>query len=376
MLPKKRLGSTKKRVSSKKFVGSIGHIDDLIKKLPEEDRTLFDRFYSISIRTSNMIIPESMKPWVKKQFGSLSVVEKQKIVDIRNKFTFEAAAFNELRSLRPKVKQEISDKDVFLEKGDNFSKPDKFTPIDEIGRLKGKFGTTCANVAKYDAQHSLIIFKEHNPLKFNEAELKDHLSMFTKWCYKVNRKKSDYVYPFLMWNCLWRSAASIVHGHMQMLMTEGKHYPNLELFNEVRNYYFESFGSDYFEDLIRIHKSLGLVKKYKEFLIVSYLTPVKDKELLIFSTKRKSFKDMKDFAPALNKAISKLINLGVDSFNLAAFLPPLSVKKSSEWNGFPTFFRIVDRGALANKTADIGGMELYAGINIIESDPFSLIKEL
>jgi len=357
---------------------SISSLSSKIKKLSVEDKLLFDRFYSLSERESFMKIPKSMVPWVKSQFGSLSVVTNQKIIDIRNKFTFEAAAFNELRSMRPSVKQPFDDKEIRIEKGDNFSKPEKFTPIDEFGRIKGKFTTTSANVAKYDAFHSLIIFKEHNPLKFTEAELKDHLDTADKWFSIVNKKNKTYCYPFLMWNCLWRSGASIIHGHMQMLMTEGQHYPKLEMLNQVKEFYREKYDGAYFEDLIRIHEALGLTKKYKNFTIVVYLTPVKEKELLIFSNgKNKSNKTIGAYSGVLNKVLSSLLNLGVNSFNMGFYIPPIGNEKDNElWKGFPLFFRIIDRGDLASKTTDIGGMELYAGLNIIESDPFKLIKKL
>ncbi|PIN80675.1 hypothetical protein COV13_03185 [Candidatus Woesearchaeota archaeon CG10_big_fil_rev_8_21_14_0_10_32_9] len=358
---------------------SISSLSSKVKRLSAKDKLLFNRFYSLSERDSFMKIPKSMIPWVKSQFGSVNAVTNQKIIDVRNKFTFEAAAFNELRSMRPSVKQPFDDKDIRIESGDNFSKPEQFTPIDEFGRLKGKYSTTCANVAKYDAFHSLIIFKEHNPLKFTEAELKDHLDTADKWFSTVNKKNRTYCYPFLMWNCLWRSAASIIHGHMQMLMTEGQHYPKLEMLNQVKEFYKEKYEGDYFEDLIKIHEVLGLTKKYKDFTIVVYLTPVKEKEILIFSNDKNKLnknRTIGSYSWVLNKVLSSLLKLGVNSFNMACYIPPIGKEKNNaQWKGFPLLFRITDRGNLASKTTDIGGMELYAGLNIIESDPFKLIKD-
>jgi len=36
----------------------------------------------------------------------------------------------------------------------------------------------------------------------------------------------------------------------------------------------------------------------------------------------------------------------------------------------------VDRGNVETKTADIGGMELYAGTSVVSSDPFVLMEKL
>ena len=46
-----------------------------------------------------------------------------------------------------------------------------------------------------------------------------------------------------------------------------------------------------------------------------------------------------------------------------------------DWRGFPPIARIVDRGDPANKTSDIGAMELYAA-SVISSDPFRLADAL
>jgi hypothetical protein len=66
--------------------------------------------------------------------------------------------------------------------------------------------------------------------------------------------------------------------------------------------------------------------------------------------------------------------LGVVSFNLVAYMPPLRPVPES-WDGFPFIIRIVDRGPLANKTADFGAMELYAS-SVVSSDPFRVIEAL
>ncbi len=80
-----------------------------------------------------------------------------------------------------------------------------------------------------------------------------------------------------------------------------------------------------------------------------------------------------------------LNSLGVQSFNLALFQRPIDVAQTSrawgsapgweDWDGFPAMVRIVDRGDLQMRAADVGCMELYAS-SVIASDPFRVIGSL
>ena len=60
----------------------------------------------------------------------------------------------------------------------------------------------------------------------------------------------------------------------------------------------------------------------------------------------------------------------MQSFNLAIYQPPLTATPE-DWTGFPYVVRIVDRGSLTIKTADIGAMEMFAQ-SVVTSDPFTV----
>jgi hypothetical protein len=64
----------------------------------------------------------------------------------------------------------------------------------------------------------------------------------------------------------------------------------------------------------------------------------------------------------------------VQSFNLALYQRPL-VDRAENWDAFPTVARIIDRGNLHSKTADIGAMEMF-GQSVVASDPFRLADAL
>ena len=84
--------------------------------------------------------------------------------------------------------------------------------------------------------------------------------------------------------------------------------------------------------------------------------------------------DESALAGAIAHVIAKYREQGVVAYNLALLLPPLSAD-GNDWRRFPPHARLVDRGDTANKTSDIGGMELYAA-SVVAADPFRLAELL
>jgi len=356
---------------------SIIELPRTISKLKYEEAELFKRFFDVKRTTGRLVIPDEMKPWVKKTFGNIHHVENQEIIKVFNKLTFETAVFNELRAKRPiEAKSYESDNDVkeALNKsvGGPFCTPLRMTPSDTFGRIKGKYCVSASNVAKYDGLHGLIIFNKHNPLDFNEKELRDYFKSAMNWFKKAYKNNKKAAYPFLLWNCLWRSAASIIHGHFQLVIGEGAHYAEAEYYNKIRKEYYKKYAQDYFSDLYYAHEIIGLGMRRKGLRIFTSIVPRKDKEVTLIYDK---FKFDNSFVKAVYKVTRSLVkDFGVMSFNLGIILPPLN--KDAEWKGFPIIARIVDRGNLSNKTTDIGGMELYARTNIIGTDPYKVFEKI
>ena len=135
---------------------SIYLIDELYNSLREKEKERFSRIFRFDIYTASLVLPQTMKEWIKKRFGSVSSVKNQKIVKINNIVSGEGTLFNELRSKRP-----IEREDVKIEKKDcSFCNALENTPEDEFGRIHGKNCITASNIAKYDVYHSLVIFND------------------------------------------------------------------------------------------------------------------------------------------------------------------------------------------------------------------------
>ena len=348
----------------------ITDLESLKNSLLGPERELFDRYFRVDTTIGKLQAPESMLGWINKNFGSLERVENQKIVKVTNLLTMEGALFNEIRANRPmecKVNQEIREI-ITNSTGDPFCKPIDGTPADVFGRVTGDYSITASNIAKYDGFHGLVIFNEHNPLMVSKEAIADYFKTGLEWAAKARQVDPEAKYYFFMWNCLWKSGASIIHGHAQMTLTKGMHYPKIEALRRVFQNYLQSYQTCYFADLYKIHDSLGLGWKWDGGVKgLAYLTPVKEKEIILFAPEAGD-----SLYDAVHRALEKYMELCVTSFNLAMYIPPLA-PSNEDWTGFPVVVRLVDRGDPNNKTADFGAMELYSA-SVVSSDPFRVAE--
>ncbi|WP_156786029.1 hypothetical protein [Archaeoglobus veneficus] len=340
---------------------SITDLPKLVESLKNAERSLFYRIYRFYIETGRLVLPDAMREWTTARFGEC---EEQRIVRVTNKVTYESTLFNELRAKRPIDAKVSEDTHRMIEesKGCPFCNPKERTPADAFGRIEGKHCITASNIAKYDYLHAVIIFKGHDPFVCEAEKIADYLDVAFEWFRKANEYDSRAIYPFFMWNCLWRAGASIIHGHAQALISR-EPYGRQEFYENVRKWYAKIYGSEYFEDVYAIHEALGLGFMLESIKIMAYLTPVKEKEVVMISS------GISGLAEAIGLVLKCYHRLGVRSFNVAVFMPPLGSEDI-----FIT--RIVDRGDPSSRTADVGGMELYAGTSVVASDPFRLVEEL
>ncbi len=351
---------------------SIVDLPKLVRTLPDHEQALFHRLFLVSESVGELRAPLSMHGWIGRLFGSLAAVERQTIIRTTNLVTMEGALFNALRASRPFESQHAEEVEALVNSGtgDPFCSPLQSTPEDVFGRVRGRHSVTASNVAKYDAFHGVVVFDEHNPLRFDEESISDVIDVGLQWGRRVLDVDSEARYFFLLWNCLWKAGASILHGHAQVVATRDLHYPKVEGLRRQALAYRERHASDYFADLVAVHRALGLVADVGTTNVVCTLTPVKEKEVLLLAP---------ELTPDLKRAVAQVLDrfvhsLGVTSFNLVICMPPLA-PAPEDWSGFPHIIRIVDRGELTNKTADVGAMELYAS-SVVASDPYRVAAAL
>jgi hypothetical protein len=350
-------------------------VTDLATALPHlapTERARFDRLIHISECVGVLIPPPPMHRWIEGFFGSVEAVERQKIVKTTNLVTFEGTLFNALRSARPMESHPPEDLGSIIagSEGDPFCDPLAGTPEDQFGRVSGAHAVTASNIAKYDGFHGVVIYDHHDPLALTREAVIDYLDVGLRWGHKALDAAPEARYFFFMWNCLWKSGASILHGHAQVACTRGMHYARVEHLRRAALGYRAAYGANYFDDLYAAHGAVGLAVERDPVRVVVSLTPIKEKEVWLLADA---------VGPALGDAIYRVLDcylhkLGVTCFNVVLYVPPLAAVPE-DWSGFPVIARIVDRGALHNKTADMGAMELYAS-SVVSSDPFQLVGYL
>jgi len=352
---------------------TIARLEEIVASLPPQDRALFQRIYEVTTTVGELNPPPSMAPWLRQQFGSVGAVKKQKIVSVTNQITNEGALFNRRRASRPIPARETESLESQLEnarRNDIFAYPEKDTPEDRFGRVRGRHCITASNVAKYDGLHALVIFNEFNPLRFSREQVIDYIDTGWEWAQRAHKFNPKARYFLFIWNCLWRAVASIPHGHAQVMLTTNRHYARIEGLRRAAQNYKQKYGTNYFADLFQVHQFIDCALEKKGVKIVTHLTPFKNNEVILMSE-------------ALNLSLKERIyevlaffrdRLGVTSFNLSLITRPLAQTKES-WQGFPVMARLLDRGDPSSRASDVGGIEIYAQ-SIISSDPIDLDAKL
>lgn len=345
---------------------SIVDLANLVEQLPAECRQAFDRIFAVETAKSRIKLPEAMLTWVEHQFGSVDKVTTQTIVKITNLITREMSVYNPLRALRPLDFTGCQSVSMALEgtgEVDQFASPLDNTPEDLFDRIEGRHCITASNIAKYEQYHCVIIFNNQEPMNFGPSEVADYIETGWRWAQRAHDFDPLALYGMFLWNCTNKAGASIRHGHAQVVMARGSHYPGVEYLRRAALEYRQRYERKYFDDLCRVHEALGLGWRSGGTRTLAYLTALKKNETIVMSD---------GMGTGLTGAIGRVLaafrdRLGVTSFNVGLVFPALGDRTG--WEEFPVIARMVDRGDVYDISSDIGAMEFY-GANVVMSDPW------
>lgn len=350
----------------------ITKLPELIAKLPPTERTLCERLFAVQVGVGQTRIPPGARALTEKNFGSVGAVEKQAVARVTNRITLESTVYNELRNKRPQHIQHDQNLDELINQGrgeaDPFDKPAEDTAEDLFGRIQGEFSVTASNIAKLEVWHGLTIFDEYHPLKFTREQVIDYLMTSREWAEAAHQQDPKAIYYLFLWNCLWRSGSSVIHGHTQMCLGREMHYGLIERLRRDAITYRNQHKRNYFNDLVQAHRALGLTADPADMVkAMCYLTATRNREIVLLT-------DL--YSPELGEALYKVLNyyksIGVTSFNVAIQMPPI-YDDGQDWSGFPVLARIVDRGDPRVRGNDVGSIDLFAA-NVAIDDPFTLAR--
>jgi hypothetical protein len=371
----------------------ITNLPERIAALPTHTRRACERIFRVATIAGYTDPPPTMHTWIEHHFGSINAVREQTIVRVVNTLTLEGALFNPLRARRP---HEASGGDTALEaritaalaSDDIFQNPERDTTADLFGRIRGRFCMTASNVAKCDGWHGLVIFDEPHPLRFDRAQLSDYLDTARRWIAAAHAHDPEALYPLIVWNCLPKSGATQMHGHMQVFLGRGMPYARTELWRRAAQIYRAEQGAGYFDDLFAIHQALGLALPHNNVRIFIHLTPLRSREVVVFADSDGGYAgttleigdsrvstSISALADALHTILRNLIDVqGMRAYNLGIAFPPLCAD-GADWDGFPIIARLADRGDPLASSSDLGAIEFYA-TGCITADPFEVAAAL
>ncbi|XP_071815698.1 uncharacterized protein [Apostichopus japonicus] len=340
----------------------------------------FSAIYRVSTATSDVVVKE---PFLAKVQSWLPGVpqdqfQRQKIISVLNKYTYEQSIINPTRSKRPGITARV-DLDNYINdlvekssKNCDFCQYSENTAENSFGRIESKYTYTAANVFPFDGFHGVIIFKNHHPLHFTLDEFLDAMSVARRWMKRAHGENSNYKYPHLTWDCLPKGSTSQVHSHAQVTLNSISHYGQMQLLTSAALKFEKDFpGESYFQTLFEIHRGLNLSVCLGDAKAFTLITPKKDDDIFVIAQK-----PTKDFYSLLYHVLRAYIDeMKLYAWSMVIFFPTLDSFGSWDEGSIPVVARLISRGPPDIQRSDISSLELFAASNV-NTDPFKVIPSI
>lgn len=227
--------------------------------------------------------------------------------------------------------------------------PDELIPG---GRLTRGEATLLPNLFALGAYHPLVILARAHFLElagFTPALLADGLGAAREFLNCVHRRDPAAVFTAVGANYLLPAGASLVHPHLQMLVTPVAYTHHERLLQACRRHQ-ERYGTSCLDDLAREERRRGerFVAHLGGWNWMTAFAPQGSNEILAVHEAEQDFAALpEEGVQALAAGISRVLGfyggLGLLSFNYALF----SVRQGAPGAGFRCFFRIVNRQNLS-----------------------------
>ncbi len=216
------------------------------------------------------------------------------------------------------------------------------------GRLSSGEAVLFANAFSVGANHPVIsLSKAHflMPPELSPELLTDGFLVSRQFLRAVYPKDSSASYATVNANYLQPAGASMVHPHMQMLVTPVPYSFHARLLSAARAYQ-QRHGRSYFDDLIEQEKGAGVryVGRKGGWHWIAAFSPVGSNEVIAVHDAEQDFaalseEDARDLSAGIAKVLAFYDGLGHLCFNFSLF----SVRRDVPADGSRCLFKIITR---------------------------------
>ncbi len=216
------------------------------------------------------------------------------------------------------------------------------------GRIRMGEAVLFANLFSVGAYHPVIALSSRHYLKLSEFTprlLADGIKAAQDFLRSVYRADASAIFTALCANYLLPAGASLVHPHLQMLVTPVAYTYHERMLNAGRLYY-GSRGSSYFDDLVAEETRSGerFIARQNGWCWLAAFSPMGSNEIIAIHEKESDFaalsgEDLEDLSHGISKVLLFYEQLGLLSFNYALY----SVRLGAGNEGFRSIFKIISR---------------------------------
>ncbi len=207
---------------------------------------------------------------------------------------------------------------------------------------------------------------------YSERTLEDSLLLTQAYFRAVHRKDAAARFPVYVWNFLPPSAGSIVHPHIQLLL-ESRPAPIIETLTRACLRWEEGQGEAFWDALLReeVREGKRVILAQEDVAVLASFAPRGFREILVFLPGSGSLADLeageiRTFSWALARLLKAYHAMGVGSFNLVTYSPPMGAAPPP----FPFHVKLISRpypkGIYTN---DTGFFERMYDLWIIDTLP-------
>ena len=216
------------------------------------------------------------------------------------------------------------------------------------GRIRKGDAVLFSNLFSVGAYHPVIALSGSHFLNLSEftpRDLADGFETAKEFLRHVYGRDASVFYTALCSNYLLPAGASLVHPHMQMLVTPVAYSYHARMLDASRRYWAEQ-GTSYYDDLAREEKRIGerYIIKQNQWHWLAAFSPMGNNEIMAIHDKAADFDllsetDLLDLAYGISKVFLLYERLGHLSFNFALY----AVRQGGPGDGQRCVFKIITR---------------------------------